>query len=523
MADSGPWTKYQSSAPAGPWSKYASPSPEKTSDAAPQRDPIAEANAAASASEHGPVQDIIDMGKGALSGAGSTLTGLADTATGLVTHPLDTNRAIGGKIIDLLGKGASAVAHPIDTVKAGVQYVKDLTPQKVGEMAGSTLVGGAAGKAAGVLGDVAGPAVKELVGAKPVSPTIRDLAAKGVVTTPGMRAGKFGQGLEERIAGTPFVGDSIKRARGKATEQWNRAELNEAIKDAGGKELPKTRTGRDAIFHTETEMKRAYDRVNRKMVGDLDAPNPAGVTLRQSLQQTKTLATQGLEPSAARTVNKIIDDQVIGKFTGPGKASGETIKEIEETLRTEADLHRRGGYQDRKVAQALDQVQSDFSSMLKHVNPQHALEKEGVDRGYAKFKTASRASRYSKKNEGTYTPAQKLRAIEARDRSKDKQRFASGTAHGQKQTEAIEAVMGNTIPDSGTAGRLAAMEAVTGGVGLAAGHPLAALGVAGAPLAYSQPVLRALQNRALKRGGAYTPISGTKAATVGAILGAKDQ
>jgi hypothetical protein len=66
------------------------------------------------------------------------------------------------------------------------------------------------------------------------------------------------------------------------------------------------------------------------------------------------------------------------------------------------------------------------------------------------------------------------------------------------------------------------MEAFLGGGGIMAGHPLAAAGAAAAPLVYSQPVLKLLQNRALKKGGPYTPV-GKSAPTVGAILGAKDQ
>lgn len=516
---SGPWEKYQTAAPAaGPWSKYGPPpTKENSGDAASQRNrEIGAANVAANATEQGPVQDVIDMASAIPQGAGHALTGIGTT----IEHPIEAASALWNKGRSAIDAGISAIQHPIDTTQKVGDYLKGVKPQQVGEMIGSTAVGGVAGKAAGVVGDVVGPSIKALQ--KPVSPAVRDLANKGVVMTPGMRGGKVASALEQRATSIPLVGDMIQRARGKTTEQWNRAELNEAIKDAGGTAIPAGRTGRDAIFHAEQQMGSAYDRVLSKMSGDLNSANQSGVSFRHFLDQTKQLSAQGLEPSAAKIVGDNVN-KVIAKFDSAGKVSGETVKEIQETLRTEIDALKGGSYQERKAAEALKGVSADMKAMLKRENPVLAPQLDNIDRGYAKFKASSKASLYATKNQGTYTPAQKLQAIKARDKSKDKQRTASGQAHGQKDAEAVEAVIGNTEPDSGSAGRIATMEALLGGGGLAAGHPLAAAAAVGAPLMYSQPVLKLLQNRALKKGGAYRPVSGKKAATVGALLAERDQ
>jgi hypothetical protein len=456
--------------------------------------------------------DAAKMLKAIPGGAGQALEGIGNA----VQHPIDAITGLAKKIPGALSTGADAIMHPIDTTQKVGDYLKNLKPEQAGATAGSMMVGGAAGKAAGVLGDVVGPSIKALQ--KPVSPTIRDLASKGVVTTPGMRGGKIASALEQRATSIPLVGDQIKRARGKATEQWNRSELNDAIKDAGGQEIPKGRKGRDAIAHTETEMGKAYTRVLSKMNGDLNSADPSGTTFRQFLDQSKQIATQGLEPSTAKVINNMIDNKVIAKFNQAGQASGERIKEIQETLRTEIDDLKAGNYQERKAAEALKQVSAEMKSMLKRENPKLATELDGIDRGYAKFKTSSKASLYATKNSGTYTPAQKLQAIRARDKSKDKQRFASGTAHGEKDAEAVESVIGNTEPDSGSAGRIATMEAILGGAGIAAHHPLGAAAVMGGPAMYSQPILKMLQNRALKKGGPYKPI-GASAPIAGAAMG----
>ena len=475
---------------------------------APSDATIDAANREANRTEHGPVQDVIDNIKGLASGAGGTLEGIGN----MVAHPIDSASRMIGAVPDVARGALNAVQHPIDEMKATGSLLRNATPTQVGELEGSTLAGGAAGKAAGVVGDVAGPAIKEAVGLKPVSQTVRDLANKGVVTTPGQRGGKLASGLEQRLTSVPIAGDAIKSARGKATEQWNRAELNDVIKDAGGKPLPKERTGRDAIFHAENEIHEGYDRVLPKMQGSLDSAGADGVTFRQKLSDGVG-NNRKLDAEHSKLVHTIIDDDIIAKFKeSGGYTRGDTIKEIQETLRTEADGLRRGTYQERQAALVIDQIRTDFLDMLKRENPKLAKELSSVDRAYAKFKTIARASTYSTKAEGGFTPAQKLRSIKARDESKDKRRFASGRAHGQKDTEAVEKVLGNTEPDSGSAGRLMSVEALL--------HPVKAAGLAATSPLYSQTVLKRLQNRALKRGGPYKPISGRKAARAGAALAA---
>ena len=458
-----------------------------------------------------PLNDALSFAGGIPKGVQQGAHGIADIVTNPIGSAIQGARAIPKAI----GSGVQALRNPSETLQKVKDYLRNLKPEQAGETVGSTLIGGAGGKAAGVLGDVAGPALKAMQ--KPVSSTVRDLAGKGVVMTPGMRGGKIASALEQRATSILGVGDMIKNARGETVKQWNRAELNDAIKDAGGKEIPKGRTGRDAIAHTEQQMHQRYGEVLGKMHADLNSADPAGMTFRQFLEQTKQMAGQGLEPSSAKIVTDMIDGKVIGKFTQYGRASGETVKEIQETLRTEINDLKSGTYQERKAAEALKQVSADMKAMLKRENPKLAGELDNVDRGYSKFKASSKAALASVKNQGHYTPAQKSQAIRARDKSKDKQRFASGTAHGQKEAEAVESVIGNTEPDSGSAGRIATMEALFGG-GAILGHPgIAAAGLGGSAM-YTQPVLKFLQNRALKKGGPYKPF-GAGPTAAGAIAG----
>lgn len=493
--------------------QMSAPAPQENSAGAASQQPTSEAiglaNRQAEASERGPVGDTLAM-VGAIPGGVAETAGNIGTA---VQHPIDTVAALLKKIPGAGKIVMDALADPKAAAQKVGQIVQGITPEKMGNLIGSTAAGGAAGKAAGVLGDVVGPSVKALQ--KPVSQTVRDLAGKNVVTTPGQRGGKMLGALEEKLTSDPVAGESIRTARGKATEQWNRSELDDAIKDAGGTPLPKNRTGRDAIYHAKQQMSDAYAKLLPKMQGSLSSADTKGVSFRQAITD-RVAAARKLDPDHSKLIHDIIDDEVVAKFKqSGGYTKGDTIKEIQETLRTESEDLRRGSYQDRQAGKVIDGIRQDFSAMLKRENPKLAADLDKLDRGYSKYDTIRRASQYSKTGTGTFTPAQKLRAIAAKDKSKGKDRFATGRAHGQKETEAVEKVLGNTQPDSGTAGRVAALDAIK--------HPIKALQSGALSAAYSQPVLRYLQNRALRRGQPYKPGTGRKPATVGAVLGARDE
>ena len=272
-------------------------------------------------------------------------------------------------------------------------------------------------------------------------------------------------------------------------------------------------TGRDAIRHTYQQLQDRYKAVLGQMKADLNAgpsgsklPTPAGQawqpgSLRDAVEKVRAVGSN-LDPSQRGTLNDIIDNQVIGKFTQAGKASGDTIKQIEETLRTEAESHEAGTYQDRKLSQAIYQLRTELKSTLQRENPKLASELEGVDKGYAKYKLSARASNYATTKQGNYTPGQRLQAVKARDATKDKNAFSTGAARGQTEAEEAQSVLGNTQPDSGTPMGTALLSALglLGGGG-AVGHAgvglpyLGALG--GSAAAYSQPVLKWLQQRGI--------------------------
>jgi hypothetical protein len=397
------------------------------------------------------------------------LEGLAGIATAIPDAATSIGNLAGGGIDKLLGIQEPDVQSPGGMVQDLIDKFTTAPTTRMGK--------GLETANAALYGSLAGPKAPHVPRGQP---GVSRLAREGVTMTPGQRAGGLGNSLEEKVGA---IIPPIKNARGKAVEQWNTARLNDALSDAKGKPVPKDMTGTDALRHTYQEMQARYTQVISKMKAVL-GQGPG--SFRDSVNKVKQVG-QNLDPSQRKTLSRILDDQVIGKFTVGGRASGTTAKEIGETLRTEADKHRTGGYQDRQVAQALDQVRTDLRSMLVKENPKHGPELLSIDKGYAKYKTSAKAANYSATKGGQSTTGQRLQAIRARDKSKDKNAFATGTAPGQGEATEAQGVLGNTQPDSGTPMGMALLDLPKSVIGAAVG----------APLIYNQPMLKFLQDRAL--------------------------
>lgn len=139
-------------------------------------------------------------------------------------------------------------------------------------------------------------------------------------------------------------------------------------------------------------------------------------------------------------------------------------------------------------------------------NPHLADELAKVNAGYANFKRLERAASYVGAEDGVFSPANLQSAVKALDRSKDHGRFARGDAYMQDLSDAAKTVLGNKVPDSGTAGRLfLGGGALLGGGAMSPAIP-AALGAGAA--AYSSPLQGLLVHLAATRPQAAQPIAG---------------
>jgi hypothetical protein len=434
-------------------------------------------------------------------GLAGLVTGMPDLAVNIA------NRLPAGKVSDtdiLTGKPLDPNRwnqSPGDYIQSIInQMTTEPTSKldKFGEFVNSLLVGG-----------IAGPKMPRVPSAGPIA---RRLASEGVVTTPGQRAAeksgqlpKLGVFLEEKAGA---IHPSIGNARGRATEGWNRARLNQTLKSMGSKELPAQITNlREANQYVYQELQTRYAQAYSQATVSLKGGTP----LQAALLKARSLYQAGaggagspLGEGEVRQLKHIIDHEIIGQFTTAGKASGETIKNIENLLRTEAErLEGSEDYAKRKLADTLSELREAFKQTVLQQNPKAGAELNAIDQAYAEYKLSERSSLAAATKGGAYTPGQRLQAAKARDPSKDKGAFARGSARGQREAEEAQKVLGNKEPNSGTPAGMMLLSALgAGGAGLAAGGHLATGGLstaaALAPMGiYSAPVLKWLQNRAV--------------------------
>lgn len=219
----------------------------------------------------------------------------------------------------------------------------------------------------------------------------------------------------------------------------------------------------------------------QKRFGYDDTQTPAGqaaassrLSLKQEIENIRQMGQNLPEPQRGQ-LGRILDREIIDRFTAQGKASGETLKEIESKL---GGIAKRAGKSDdydvRTMGDAVQEAQNAMRRMVENVNPAYQGELAKINQGYANFKKVQNAASKVGAQEGVFTPAQLHAAVRAGDPSKDKARFSEGNALMQDLSTAGKSTLSQTVPDSGTPMRGALMYSLA--------HPLRAAGL-GVPIA----------------------------------------
>jgi hypothetical protein len=412
--------------------------------------------------------------------------------------------SLAGRIGSGIASGAvSGAMQPVDTAKG------DYWGQK-GMQTGAGAVGGAIAPA------VAGTTARTI--SPNVSPNVKLLMNEGVTPTPGQIAGGWFGDLEEKFGSIPGVGDAIKSARRRATDDMNRAAINRSLSNVGEKLDPNTPLGRDAISEMHDKVSSAYDKLLPNLTWQADPTFVGNVS--------NIASGAHLLPEQEKQFASIVRDQM-SKVSSNGTMPGDTYKEVESKLKAAASNYSNTSDPDkRNLGKALQQVQVEMRSALKRSNPQYAPELDKVDAAYADALRVQGAAGGQGAAEGVFSGPQLSASVRQMDPSLRKGAFARGEARMQDLSDAAKSVLGNKVPDSGTAGRslmaLAALGAAGGG---GASHiiphssmvlPAAAAGVAGMG-AYTRPGQATLAALLARRPDVAAPIASVvrKAAPLG--------
>lgn len=304
---------------------------------------------------------------------------------------------------------------------------------------GNAAIGGAAGLAGGALAK----GISRVLAPK-TSTEVMGLIDEGITPTPGQALGGTFRRVEEASKSIPFVGGGIRNAERRAMEDFNKTALNRALEPIGAKS---TAIGNDGVIQARTLIGGAYDDA-------LAMLKKVNVDTRFSNELTR-IKNMGntLPPNIKRQLNGIINDQLTNKLTPNKTVSGDSFKQIVSEFGRLGSGYKSGanGFDQQQLGDALLSVKDSLMGLAGRQNPAAKAALQKADKAYAQLLRVENAA--ARAQEGIFTPAQLAAASKAMDKSARKVATAQGGALMQDFAQAGRNVLGETLPNSGTADR----------------------------------------------------------------------
>lgn len=352
------------------------------------------------------------------------------------TLPLTMAAPVGASMASAagLGAGAGLLSGALQPVTQG-DFWDEKRKQAMTGAAGGAAFGAGGRMLAGMISPT-------------ISPQVALLRKEGVTPTPGQIMGGGYKSAEEKLTSLPFVGSAIRSGQQRATGELNQAAFNRALAPIGQR-LQAGQIGNDAVQFTTQKLKSAYDDA-------LNAVGPIGVDnqLIGSLNQLRA-GMAVLPKDKADQFARILQNEILDRAQN-GRLTPEAMKAAESNLGNQAKGYLSSvDYDVRQLGEAIEAAQDALrQAVARQAPPGAANMVKNANAGWANFKRVQRAASYVGTDEGVFSPAQLQQAVRATDRSKDKARFAEGTALMQDLSSAGRSVVGTRTPNSGTADRL---------------------------------------------------------------------
>lgn len=407
----------------------------------------------------------------------------------------------GGKVGSVIGTAAPAVVASVipgmqgfaGTVATGAA-LGGMEPVATGESRLSHAALGAAGGAAGY--GLAKGLAKVISPEASRSANLQLLKDEGVEPTIGQALGGFANSLEQKLTSTPILGDAISAARMRALHQFDNAAINRSTEPIG-KSI--SGTGQSAVKEAGDALSVAYDdALNQVQHVTLDNQFANDLTQLYGL-------SQNLVPTMRGKFNRTLDDIVLSRVSPQGSMLGTTYKTIDSELGGIASrFQKSSGAGESEFGDAVAQLKNLLNQNMQRSNPHVAETLNKIDEGWANLVRVEAAAKSGMNAQGVFTPAQLNTAIRMSDDSTRGRSVSRGTALMQDLGNAGQAVLGNTVADSGTAGR--AMAGI-GALGTGFLHPAIPLSLIGGAGVYSRPMQQILTKLASDRPQSAVPLA----------------
>jgi hypothetical protein len=412
-----------------------------------------------------------------------------------------------------LGLGTPQAASTLGRVGVGAlsgAAMGGMQPVVGGDFAAEKAKQVGAGAIGGAIIPAVTGAVSRVISPKAsTNPNVQLLRQEGVTPTIGQTIGGRANALEEKLQAVPLMGDMITNARGKANAQFEKAAYNRALKPIG-QELPDGLSGREALVHTEAVLRDKYDDVLNR-IGAI-APDDK---FASKLSELEGMVNKMVMPKAEKAKFGAAVNDIRQSIDQNGVITSDAYKALESSLGQDASkLGASTNIYEGKLSPAVKQLQAELRDMLQRQAGPLSKELKATNTGWANFKRVQNAATKLGAEEGEFTPSQFQNAVRVLDKSKDKSAFARGSAIGQDLGDAGKAVLGNKVPDSGTAQRL-----IYGAGALASGavNPAIPMGLAGGAALYTSPAQKLLTGLIAKRPS-YAPLVANAITRNGQVL-----
>jgi hypothetical protein len=456
-------------------------------------------------------QHRLDTGLPLPQGATEFLAGMGRRTNEIVTLGMDggdetANELLddsgyataGGVAADVLALGAGGTAAGGSRLAGAVNAVAN--PRTLAQ---AVVGGGAYGAAtsedrlSGAVGGAVGGGVGQGVvsaGAKVAKPAIsaaaRKLVKDGVPLTPGQMLGGRWQALEDKAMSAPLLGESIGAARGRGLQQYNRKIVNDALADIGQSVDERIAPGRDAIQAAQSKVSEGYSSVLEEMDVTLDD------LFNDTVEELSKEVAARLPKSQRKAFELEVDEIRRAVSASDGVLTGAEFKKADSSLRqVYKRLLKSEDNKKARLGAKLKELHEGLLGLGRRQHPEKAEELARLDRAYAKLSVIEDAAGYdgAARNDGLVTPAMVWRATK---KNTGRKALAGGKGFNQRETEAARDIMGQKVPDSGTAGRLLPWALGSGAVAV---EPTIAAGLIGSAAAYSSPAQQVIRTLMLAR------------------------
>lgn len=434
-----------------------------------------------------------------------------DTANGKPSF--DVGRTVGNMLAGApFAYGAEAALEPLGARLLGLISGGALTGasqptnpdnfwQQKAEQAGMGAIGGAAGGLA--TGGVARTVLPEAA----QNADVQLLRNSGVTPTAGQTAGGWLNALEQKLTSVPGMGDMIANARLRSVQSFNRARTNWALDPIGESVDPDTPVGRQAVSEMHDKIGAAYDKLLPNLVWQADTP------FMQSFGQIRGDLHSSVPPEISSQFDSNIRRVFNFNRASGGLMSGQDFKDAESQLGQLSRNYMSSGDPDqRALGSAFKDVQMEMRNALARNNSQYAPQLRDINSAYARSQIVESAAGMQGAKGGIFSPAQDASAVRSQSKRISKSAFARGVASGQDMSDAAQKVLGSTVPDSGTPGRIWASMLLAPTAGAVPGGeyalPFMAANVAGMG-AYTRPVQGMLSALLARRPAMAVPIAST--------------